>query len=275
MGAGFAFHGLRDWRWPFWYSERRVGRKSIHHLDITYTGIWNETPHNRNWIKLLRHTLDRAGLEKVGVVAADDYEGGGWRIVEEMKSDPELDAAVARVGVHYRSTQSTPAARAVGCPLWSSEDGPWRGDWQGAESLARTLNRNYIVGKFSKTEIWSPVTAYYDSLPLPGSGVLRANEPWSGHYEIQPATSAVAHTTQFAQPGWRYLDSACKMIDGGSVVALQSPAVGSCEAFALVRVTNRGSFTPQGTPAYPLHMGSLILRQINGIGYLFEWMAMR
>ncbi len=67
------------------------------------------------------------------------------------------------------------------------------------------------------------MTSYYDSLPLPGSGVMRANEPWSGHYEVQPAVWAVAHTTQFAASGWRYLDSACVMIDGGSVVALESP----------------------------------------------------
>jgi galactosylceramidase len=167
--------------------------------------------------------LDRAGLQKVGIVAADDYAKDGWKIVDELKTDPELRAAVARVGVHYRDSKSPAAAQNIGCPLWSSEDGPWRGDWNGATRLARTINRNYVTGKFTKTEIWSPVTSYYDSLPLPGSGVMRANEPWSGHYEVQPAVWAVAHTTQFAAPGWRYLDSACVMIDGGSVVALESP----------------------------------------------------
>ncbi len=199
------------------------GAKQFHHLDIAYTGIWNETSHDPGWIKLLRRTLDRSGLRKVGIVAADDYAKDGWKIVEEMKSDPELRAAVARVGVHYRNAKSPAAAQTIGCPIWSSEDGPWRGDWEGARRLAATINRNYVTGRFTKTEIWSPVTAYYDSLPLPGSGVMRANEPWSGHYEVPPAVWAVAHTTQFAAPGWRYLDSACVMIDGGSVVALQSP----------------------------------------------------
>ena len=201
-----------------------VGARRVHHLDIAYTGIWNETAHNAEWIKLLRRTLDHAGLQHVGIVAADDYDQGGWKIVEDMKKDPELRAAVARVGVHYRDSQSPPAAQSVGCPLWSSEDGPWRGDWEGAMRIARTLNRNYIVGRFTKTEIWSPVTAYYDTLPLPGSGVMRANEPWSGHYDVQPAVWAVAHTTQFAGPGWRYLDSACRRFEGGSSVALQSPS---------------------------------------------------
>jgi galactosylceramidase len=199
------------------------GAKQLHHLDIAYTGIWNETTHDTNWIKLLRRTLDRAGLHQVGIVAADDYADDGWKIVHEMANDPELYAAVARVGVHYRGANSPAVAQALGCPLWSSEDGPWRGDWVGAMSLARTLNRNYVSGRFTETEIWSPVTAYYDSLPLPGSGVMRANEPWSGHYEVPPTVWAVAHTTQFAQPGWRYIDSACILIEGGSMVALASP----------------------------------------------------
>jgi galactosylceramidase len=199
------------------------GAKTVHGLDIAYTGIWNETPHDVSWIKRLRRTLDASGLQGVGIVAADNYARDGWLIVDEMQADPELRAAVARVGVHYRECKSPPEAQQLGCPLWSSEDGPWRGDWQGTMQLARTINRNYVTGKFTKTEIWSPVTSYYDCLPLPGSGVMRANEPWSGHYEVQPAVWAVAHTTQFAQPGWRYIDPACVLINGGSVVALVSP----------------------------------------------------
>ena len=199
------------------------GAKRVYGLDIDYTGIWNETAHDAAWIKLLRQSLDKAGLQRVGVVAADDYEEHGWKIAREMAGDPELRAAVARLGVHYPEQHSPATVQTNGTPLWASEDGPWRGDWAGAARLAETFNRNYIVGKFTKTEIWSPVTAYYDTLPLPGSGVLRANEPWSGHYEVQPAVWAVAHTTQFARPGWHYLDSACVRLPGGSCVALQSP----------------------------------------------------
>ena len=77
----------------------------------------------------------------------------------------------------------------------------------------------------TKTIIWSPVTSYYDNLPLPGSGVMRANSPWSGHYAVQPALWATAHTTQFAQPGWQYLDDACLLLpEGGSLVTLKAPA---------------------------------------------------
>jgi galactosylceramidase len=131
--------------------------------------------------------------------------------------------AVAVIGEHYPEYRSPAAAHTLGKPVWSSEDGPWRGDWEGAAKLARMFNRNYAIGRMTKTIIWSPVTSYYDTLPLPGSGLMRANEPWTGHYAVQPAIWIVAHTTQFAQPGWQYLDGACREIPGGSIVALRSP----------------------------------------------------
>ncbi|MGA2497057.1 MAG: discoidin domain-containing protein, partial [Tepidisphaeraceae bacterium] len=123
------------------------------------------------------------------------------------------------------SGQSSADAIATGRVLWASEDGPWRGDWTGARLLAQTYNLNYIRGKCVKTIIWSLITSYWDNLPLAGSGVMRANEPWSGFYEIQPALWATAHTTQFTQPGWVYLDgSACSELPGGgSCVTLKSP----------------------------------------------------
>jgi galactosylceramidase len=76
----------------------------------------------------------------------------------------------------------------------------------------------------TNTIIWSLVTSYYDVLPLPDSGPMKAKEPWSGHFEIQPALWSVAHTTQFIQPGWQYLDQGCGMLPGeGSYVALRRP----------------------------------------------------
>jgi len=209
-----------------------AGAKRVHGLDIGYVGIWNETAYERDWIKLLRKTLDRSNLAHVKIVGADQVNT--WKIVEEMKGDVELAKAVDIVGVHYAGCdngthkvwgRSTPAAIDCGKPLWASEDGPWRGDWIGAGLLAKTYNLNYIHGRMTKTIIWSLVTSYYDNLPLPGSGVIKANTPWSGHYEVQPALWATAHTTQFAPPGWKYLDGAgCGVLaGGGSYVTLKSP----------------------------------------------------
>jgi galactosylceramidase len=199
------------------------GARDVHGLELDYMGIWNEVGAPSRWVKGFRKQLDQSGFEEVSLVAPDLPRT--WWFMEEMVADPELMEAVDVVGVHYPGGYSTALARDTGKRLWSSEDGPWDGTWRGASALARMLNRNYVEGRLTKTIIWSPVTSYYDCLPLPGSGVMRANTPWSGHYEIQPALWAVAHTTQFASPGWRYLGGeGCGQLDGGgSYVALLSP----------------------------------------------------
>ena len=199
------------------------GAKQYHDLDISYCGIWNEKPYNVDWIKLLRQTLDRAQLQTVKIVAADEVNK--WTIADKMAADPALRNAVQVVGAHYPQFKSTPVAQNSGKPVWASEDGPWNGTWSGgAVRLCRMYNRNYAVGRMTKTIIWSPITSYYDNLPLPGSGLMRAVEPWSGHYEVQPAIWATAHTTQFIQPGWKYLNDACMLLPGGgSCVAAVAP----------------------------------------------------
>jgi galactosylceramidase len=199
------------------------GAQSAHQVQIDYVGIWNETRANMGWIKRLRRALDRRQLQRVQIVAADDINR--WNLAEVLETDPELARAVQVVGVHYPKYQSTPAAQRCGKPIWANEDGPWKGNWAGAGALAKLYNRNYLEGRMTKTIIWSPITAYYDNLPLPGSGVMKANTPWSGHYTVQPALWATAHTTQFAEPGWTYLAGAAEGLlpTGGSYVTLKSP----------------------------------------------------
>lgn len=143
--------------------------------------------------------------------------------------------AVAVVSVHYPRVNgkvtTPPSARTIGKPLWSSEDQPASSaefihsrDWQvGGRELAQLYNDNYLEGGFTATEIWSPITSYYDILAAPNSGLIYASTPWSGHYDVQGAIWATAHTTQFAQPGWQYLDSSCGYLpDRGDYVSLKS-----------------------------------------------------
>ncbi len=233
------------------------GAKSEHGLDIHYTGIWNERMYDVEWIKRLRRTLDSNHLNHVRIVAADLYPGQGdiWQLADKLKADPELAAAIDVLGGHYPKFQSTDAAKSSGKALWSSEDGPWRGDWKGAKQIASQLNRNYVQGRMTKTITWSLVTSYYDSLRLPDSGMMRAKEPWSGHYEEQPALWVIAHHNQFAKPGWRYLDKACHMLpSGGSVVAFTPPD--GTEASVVIETI--GATEPQTLVLTP--MASLSIR---------------
>jgi len=212
--------------------------KKYHGLDIAYTGIWNEKQFDATYVKQLSAALKKQRLE-TKIVCCDEYPGEGlgqWSIVNAMRDDADLYKAVDFIGVHYSLVDgkyTTPGdARKIGKPIWSSEDQPNSGggpivsrEWQiGGRILARLYNRNYLEGGFTKTEIWSPVTSYYDILAAPNSGLMYANTPWSGFYNVQGAIWATAHTTQFALPGWQYIDNACGHLpEQGSFVSLRAP----------------------------------------------------
>jgi Glycosyl hydrolase family 59/Domain of Unknown Function (DUF1080) len=213
------------------------GAQSQYRLNIPYTGIWNEKQFDAQYVKALRGVLDKE-RRNTKVVCCDEYphEGlGQWSILEAMRKDRALAGAVDVVSVHYpreKGRLTTPAdATTVGKPLWSSEDQPESSastilsrDWAiGGRSLAHLYNENYLEGHFTKTEIWSPVTSYYDILAAPNSGLMYANTPWSGHYDVQGAIWATAHTTQFAEPGWRYLRNASGQLTHGSYVTFAAP----------------------------------------------------
>jgi hypothetical protein len=202
---------------------------------VAYTGVWNERVYDTTYIKELHRRLQEKHLN-TKIVCCDGEGEGQWAIADEIRNEPELASDIAVIGVHYPLVKgrftTTDAARETGKPLWSSEDQPNGGggpfvtrDWPlGGRILAHLYNRNYLEGSFTSTEIWSPITSYYDILAAPNSGLMYANTPWSGHYSVQGTIWATAHTTQFAQPGWQYLDSASgNLPDKGSYVSLRSP----------------------------------------------------
>jgi hypothetical protein len=225
---------------PTLYTPRMAGyvadfiqtAKRDYGLDISYAGVWNERDFDIAYIKELRRQL-KADRLPTRIVCCD----GDWSIADEILKDPELAAAIDAIGAHYPLDKdgkltTTDAARRTGKPLWSSEDQPNGGggpfvsrDWPiGGRILAHLYNKNYLEGSLTATEIWSPVTSYYDNLAAPNSGLMYANTPWSGHYDVQGTIWATAHTTQFAQPGWQYLDSSSGYLpEKGSYVALRSP----------------------------------------------------
>jgi hypothetical protein len=154
-----------------------------------------------------------------------------------MQSDAAFNAAVDIVGAHYpcdggdgsdATTCNSPSeAQALHKQLWASEQGSQNFD-SGAPALARALNRDYIDGKMTATINWSLVASWYNTLPDYGMALMQADQPWSGYYYVAKSIWVVAHTTQFVQPGWQYLDSASGYLGGdrqnGSYVTLRSPS---------------------------------------------------
>lgn len=206
------------------------GAQTTYGQTFQFTGTHNEAALDSNrtaWIKQLRATLDANGLNGVQLVAADEW-GGAWQIVTNgsygLLVDGGLSNAIARIGAHYPKFKSPAEAKTCSQTLWASEDGGGGSTWRSARGPGKIFNRNYVLGKMTATEIWSPVTSYYDILAAPNSGLMRANTPWSGHYEVAPAIWVTAHTTQFALPGWSYLEGGASAMlpDGGSIVSFES-----------------------------------------------------
>lgn len=209
------------------------GAKQHHGLDMDYQGIWNETMYDTEWIKLLRRTLDANGFSRVGISAGDLFRPEEkWRIVQDAVRDPALNAAITAFNAHtaHMTGFRTPeTGRELNKPLWDGEAHAYGGDWYAAANHIRFNLRSYPLGRITKVISWSLLTAYHDFLTCPRSGMMLANAPWCGYYEVQPPLWMIAHVNQFAAPGWHYLDRSCRVYEsegalreGLSIVSLRA-----------------------------------------------------
>ena len=240
------FFDVLQWGAPGWfdggfYSKDNAdyvvayiqGAKKFLDIDIDYCGLWNEKHipnQSRNYVvNFLKPALQEAGLNGVQIAGNDMYCNSPehhrpWSYAEELWADAELREAIDIVGYHYLETEATPETKALGKPIWESEASVMTGDWPNALRMAREINRNYIKSNVVKTIYWNPVDAYYPNVSWTNAGIMEAKNPWCGHYEIRPAVWAIAHFTQFAQPGWKFVDSACGFSPGEAVfTTLKSP----------------------------------------------------
>jgi hypothetical protein len=204
--------------------------KSDYGLTIDYVGGWNERGYDKQWYEGFRKALDSASYGGVNIVGDDSFK---WTIGGAMADDPDFSKSIDIVGQHYPDSSPTvladqnfQASLKTGKPIWFSEMGSEQYD-VGALDLAKTFNQSYIDDRATANINWSTIWAAYAGLPYPGDGLMLADEPWSGHYYVGKSIWACAHTTQFASPGWLYLNGACGYFGGkqgsGSYVTLMSP----------------------------------------------------
>jgi hypothetical protein len=208
-----------------------LGCAKQHGLDISYLGGWNERGHDAGWYVKLRAALDAAGYSGVRIVADDS----GWDVADDMAKDPAFDDAVSIIGAHYPcqgdggpadTCSSTQTAQNSGRPLWASENGSQDMN-TGAPALIRSITRGYVDAKMTSYFNWPLIASIYPNLPYSTVGLATAGSPWSGNYSIGENTWATAQVTQFAKPGWTFIDSASGHLGGsesnGSYVTLKSP----------------------------------------------------
>lgn len=198
---------------------------------ISYVGGWNERKYKGDWYVKLRAAL-KARHPDVKVIAADEHAPlEWWRIAQSMADDKAFNDSVDVVGTHspggwrslYQEYKVTPVALGLNKPLWNSEQSALSHD-VGGGPWARGLNRAYIDARITATLAWTPVASWYANLPLADTGFILAEWPWSSYYVVGNSIWVNAHTTQFAKPGWKYLDTACGYLDNyGSYVTLAAP----------------------------------------------------
>ena len=271
-------------------------------LAVSYVGGWNEhyqgTPVQRAWFVNLRRALDTAGFTGTRIVAGDQTpqlpEGLGlplgyfplpvWQAVaDDMAQDPAFARAVSVLGAHdtcglpttgYRCVVAAKArtlAARMGKPLWESELGatpstgadPAR---PGPGGLARALNDAYIQAGITGILVWPLADAMPPDLPHENRGLVWADRPWDGYYNVTPLTWVIAQTTQFTAPGWRHVAGANGALPArGSYDTYEAPGR---SAWTLVAQTSVAITAQQvtvhvtgGLPARAVHVWSTNLRR--------------
>ncbi|MCX6872612.1 MAG: Ig-like domain-containing protein [Verrucomicrobia bacterium] len=272
------------WSYPYWVPDRWSQEaadwfvafldcaKNHYGLKMDWVGgEQNELGYDLNWIvNTLRPTMDAHGYADVKL-QGPELAGSYWMIFDSLVSNPAADNVIKAVSYHYPNSgdgqagQATQQAIASGKPLWDSEEFTVSGkSWGNALYWAQLLNKNYILNRITKTEMWSLLSGIYPGIAYSGTGLMQAHTPWSGYYEVWPAVWTTAHTTQFADPGWRYMDHACAQFDpanwAGSCVTLRNPATGD---WSMIVCTN-GPKNLQVQVAGKLSKGDVHVWKSNG-----------
>lgn len=232
------FSALR-WGMPTWANSSDANR-TRYYLNYLAAANSNGTPlnlleparnedsganFNTNWFLNSLRPAMQANFSSVRFMVADEYRD--WVIADRMASDVNLRNAVSHIGSHYINT-STAVARNSGKILWDSEAAPPARDSfsdgpQSAFIYLDNLIAKYVDGKMVASLLQPALDAAYENAPFNSKGLLNATTPWSGHYNISPALWTVAHITQFAQPGWKILDSGSARNGRVSYMTFKSP----------------------------------------------------
>eukprot|EP00036_Acanthoecidae_sp_10tr_P021481 CAMPEP_0206318684 /NCGR_PEP_ID=MMETSP0106_2-20121207/17335_1 /ASSEMBLY_ACC=CAM_ASM_000206 /TAXON_ID=81532 /ORGANISM="Acanthoeca-like sp., Strain 10tr" /LENGTH=746 /DNA_ID=CAMNT_0053750429 /DNA_START=12 /DNA_END=2252 /DNA_ORIENTATION=+ len=220
-----------------------LGAKRVHGLDIDYIGQWNERNAPGAYNDALRAAV--AGSELAGTTT----------VLNRLPHYPGTGNSMPTGGCSSQQWNTTDGR------YWVDEEGSIY-DGQSARCLARCVNRGYVTGCHTATFQWHLISSFYDYLPWSRCGVAVANRPWDGSYEITSPTWALAHTTQFADPGWRYTmhDSGVTLLEnGGSLVTRVSPDLADV-SMVIEKMSSHNSNCARGSnPDMPVASEKVVL----------------
>lgn len=232
-----------------YYIKFIKGAKRYHQLDITSVGGKNESSayQHPEWFIKFRQELNQANLASVKLVACDDWGPHWLELAQKAVHDPELAHSIDVFAGHVTWSEkpgvASPEILNLGKPLWNTELHNYVNGFDGEISLVEAFNEDYIQTKITKITTWNLCWSYYPISSYPDVGMIRANTPWSGHFEILPVLWGYAHVNQFITPGWRFLENGGNghLPAGGTYTTLISP---NGKDFSLIAET-KGAPDPQ------------------------------
>jgi galactosylceramidase len=209
------------------------GLRDVYGLQMDALGMRNEKGVSYGLVKAMRKTLDGNGFGKVRLHAFDNWpDEWKFNFVKDLDTDPELAAAIGVIGAHNNSDTSVvpasvrAAADKLGKPLWNTEAHVYKAGYDGLIGNVESFNENFIRSGMTRFVNWYGIAGLYTMEPYSGEkeAAVRANWPWSGHFEPNPSLWGYAHYGQFTQAGWTYVDGGSgDLAAGGTYVTLKSP----------------------------------------------------
>ena len=185
--------------------------------------------------------LDAGGYTSK-IVIADDINTK-WSAASAINSDAALKAAVFAQSSHYNDS-STTAAQSSGMPLFNSESDTGMMDWSRGIWVARRIATALSTGKQSMWLYQPALDSVYENIKYQRKGILTANTPWSGHYDIHPDLWLTAQFTQFADVGWKILESGSGAVDAdNSYVTFKDAATNNYSIVLVNAGANNQTYT--------------------------------
>ncbi|SDD51607.1 galactosylceramidase [Massilia sp. PDC64] len=215
-----------------YYVSWLKGLRDVYGLELDAIGARNERGVSYDFAKTLRASLDAGGFKKVKLHGFDNWPDDKFDFVKDMPKDTGLRDAIDIIGAHINApeyvvpTWVRDAAAGMGKPIWNTEQHVYVAGFDGALGIVQAFNRNWIDSGVTKIVNWYGIAGLYTLEPYSGvkEAAIRANWPWSRHYEINPQLWAYAHYGQFTAAGWTYIPQGSGTLKaGGSFVALKSP----------------------------------------------------
>jgi Glycosyl hydrolase family 59. len=210
-----------------YYVKWIQGLKSTYGITLDAIGCRNESGTNYTFPVQFKALLTSNGLT-TKLHGFDNWGAGKWDFVNQFSSNTALANAIDALSAHTTNDGSevVPAAAInTGKPIWDTEEHAYYAGYTCEQAIAHDVCANYVSNsKVTKTLFWYLIEAYYSVEQFTNQTSAAANQPWSGHYQINPGLWGYAHFNQFADLTWSFIDNACgKLSGGGTYVTLKSP----------------------------------------------------